>query len=257
MENGLEVSVEMMNKYLESLSAEGKSRGTIQTYRSSLFRMYQLLPEDKRIRKGTVKMLREDLLAEGYAANTVNSFTAAVNGFLAFSDCREYQVFGTLRHEYDIQPELTRVEYLRLLSAARNLGRERVYLVIKLIASTGIMLSQLSEATVEAALSGRLLLSGAAVHIPPVLCEELLEYAGQNGIREGAIFRTRSGREINRSNLNREIGNLADDAQVSPEKCTPMALRRLYQTTQEGIREVVEALVEQIGDHLMEREQSA
>lgn len=80
--DGLTVSEEMLNQYLEYLSHKGKSRGTIQSYRYSLFRMYQLLPEDKSIHRDTVGMIRKNLLANGYSANTVNSFTAAVNGFL-------------------------------------------------------------------------------------------------------------------------------------------------------------------------------
>ncbi|MCD7864430.1 MAG: site-specific integrase [Clostridiales bacterium] len=254
-DSGLEISEIMLEQYLESLSAKGKSKGTIQTYRHNLFRLCRSLSDDKKIYRGTLENIRKDMLTKGYSASTVNSFTASVNGFLEFCGRRDYQVFETLKCEKDAQPELTRAEYLRLLSAARMLGRERVYLLIKVIASTGVMLSQLPEITVEAARAGEIYFPGNVVHIPSVLCRELLDYADRHSLRAGPIFVTRTGHEIDRSNLNREIRNLARDARVLPEKCTPLSLRRLYQTTQQGMQSQVEILVKRAGDRLMEREQ--
>ncbi|MCD7864621.1 MAG: site-specific integrase [Clostridiales bacterium] len=254
-DSGLEVSEIKMEQYLESLSAKGKSKGTIQSYRHNLFRLCQFLSEDRKIYRETLDTIRKEMLTKGYAASTVNSFTSSVNGFLEFCGCRDYQVFETLKREKDVQPELTRAEYLRLLSAARMLGRERVYLMIKVIASTGVMLSQLPEITVEAAHSGEIYLPGNVVHISPVLCRELLDYADRHAIRTGQVFLTRTGHAIDRSNINREIRSLAQDARVPQEKCTPLSLRRLYQTTQQGMQSQMEILMNRAGDCLMEREQ--
>ena len=50
----------------------------------------------------------------------------------------------------ELQPELTRTEYLRLLQTARALGRERVYLLVKLFGTTGLTVQELEKVTVEA-----------------------------------------------------------------------------------------------------------
>ena len=54
----------------------------------------------------------------------------AINGILGFLDLREYQ--STVKASVDdtaIQPELSRNEYLRMLSAAKAIGDERLYLI--------------------------------------------------------------------------------------------------------------------------------
>lgn len=254
-ERGLKVTESMLEQYLDSLNAQGRREKTLQSYRRHLMRMYRELPESKEISPGTLEEQRQKMVNDGFAVNTINTFTSAVNGFLDYFGHREYQISRTLNSELPLQPELTRNEYLRLLSAARLLGKERLYLVIKAIASTGIMPSQLPSLTVEAVQSGKLYQPTATVHIPTVLRDERLDYANREGIYSGSVFVTRNGQNLDRSNLNRELKALAVDARVAPEKCSALCLRRLYQTTQEGLWANIEILVEQAEDRLLEKEQ--
>ncbi|MCD8053975.1 MAG: site-specific integrase [Lachnospiraceae bacterium] len=256
-EASLVVSEPMLARYLDVLREQGRSQETLRMYRSKLSQMVQILPEDRRIRRGTLEEMRMKLLAKGYSASTVNSFTAAVNGFLDYYGHREFQVSQSLKGEPEVRPELTRSEYLRLLGAARRLNRERAYLLVKLFAGTGVMIAQLSQVTVEAVREGRLLLGSASVHIPAPLRGELLNYAERQGIGSGMIFRTRGGGELDRSNLSREIRGLAGEARVAPEKCSPRCLQHLHQTTTESIWENISVLVDQASDRLAEREQRA
>lgn len=46
--------------------------------------------------------------------------------YLDFAGHREYQLANQLKLEIELQPELSRTEYLWLLQTARALGRERV-----------------------------------------------------------------------------------------------------------------------------------
>lgn len=63
---------------------------------------------------------------------------------------RDLQLIGQLDTEEEIQPELSRTEYLRLLATARNLGRERTYLMVKVFALTGIRVSELNRVMLRA-----------------------------------------------------------------------------------------------------------
>ena len=51
--------------------------------------------------------------------------------------------------------ELTREEYERLLAAARQSGRMRIYMLMLTLGSTGIRISELQYITVQAAKAGR------------------------------------------------------------------------------------------------------
>ena len=48
---------------------------------------------------------------------------------------------------------------------------------------------------------------------------------------------------------------LAKDARVAPEKCNPRCLRRLYQTTRDGIFQNISILLDQAYDRMLENEQ--
>ena len=255
----LTVTWEEVCRYLDSLVARGRRRETIQVYRPKLEAFYHFLPEDKRVAADTLELWRAALLREGYSPGTANTHVSAANGLLAYLGRRDLQLIGQLDTEEEIQPELSRTEYLRLLATARNLGRERTYLMVKVFALTGIRVSELNRVTVRAVEEGRVLTAcdGRAqyVLIPACLQKELAVYLRRVGITAGPVFVTRSGRPMRRTQVSGEIRTLCRDARVDGDKSSPRCLRRLYQVTQERIRDSVQILAEQAHERMLEEEQ--
>ena len=253
------VTWEEVCRYLDSLAARGRRRETIQVYRPKLEAFYHFLPEDKRVAADTLELWRAALLREGYSPGTANTHVSAANGLLAYLGRRDLQLIGQLDTEEEIQPELSRTEYLRLLATARNLGRERTYLMVKVFALTGIRVSELNRVTVRAVEEGRVLTAcdGRAqyVLIPACLQKELAVYLRRVGITAGPVFVTRSGRPMRRTQVSGEIRTLCRDARVDGDKSNPRCLRRLYQVTQERIRDSVQILAEQAHERMLEEEQ--
>lgn len=255
--DGLALTPELLDGFLDFLAEHGRTSETVKTYRFKLYQLYDWLPEDKRICRGTLEEWRKDLLDSGYAPRTANLCMSAANSLLEVHGRRELQVGKPLEPEGDIQPELTRTEYLRLLSTARTLGREREYLMVKVFAATGISLQDLPRLTVEAARAGKIKLSASVVHIPNCLREELLDYAERKGISTGPLFVNRSGLPYTRNGVTSLIQRLCHDARVPEEKANPRCLKKLYQTTQASIQANIALLVEQSHDRLLETEQLA
>ena len=255
----LTVTWEEVCRYLDSLAARGRRRETIQVYRPKLEAFYHFLPEDKRVAADTLELWRAALLREGYSPGTANTHVSAANGLLAYLGRRDLQLIGQLDTEEEIQPELSRTEYLRLLATARNLGRERTYLMVKVFALTGIRVSELNRVTVRAVEEGRVLTAcdGRAqyVLIPACLQKELAVYLRRVGITAGPVFVTRSGRPMRRTQVSGEIRTLCRDARVDGDKSNPRCLRWLYQVTQERIRDSVQILAEQAHERMLEEEQ--
>lgn len=255
----LTVTWEEVCRYLDSLAARGRRRETIQVYRPKLEAFYHFLPEEKRVAADTLELWRAALLREGYSPGTANTHVSAANGLLAYLGRRDLQLIGQLDTEGEIQPELSRTEYLRLLATARNLGRERTYLMVKVFALTGIRVSELNRVTVRAVEEGRVLTAcdGRAqyVLIPACLRKELTVYLRRVGITAGPVFVTRSGRPMRRTQVSGEIRTLCRDARVDGDKSNPRCLRRLYQVTQERIRDSVQILAEQAHERMLEEEQ--
>ncbi len=253
---GQPVTLAAIEEYMAELERRGRSKGTLYTYRRKMEQLYALLPEDKLILSGTLQQLREDMISEGTPNSTINIFCAAVNGFLDFSGRRDLQVREALDQAETIPPELTRGEYLRLLSAARTMEARKTYLLIKIFANTGLYVRELSLITAEAMREGRVFVpQRGIVYLPKALCSELLDYCGSTGCIKGPVFTTATGKALNRGAVNAMIRRLSEPAKVEQEKCNPLTLRRLYLSTQEGIQRSLALLMEQSNDRLFEQEQ--
>jgi len=257
---GVPVTPERIEGYLDSLAAKGRVQGTIDGYRRGMKRLYGELPEeDKVIRQDTLRQWREQLIGEGYSSTAVNQFIVAANGYLEYMHAREFQVTDKLKIQKELQPELTRGEYLRLLSTARALGRERVYLLVKVFGNSDLPVQELEHLTVEAAKAGTLSIvyncSKEIIRFPQSICRELLSYAERRGICSGPIFLTREGAPMSRTNVTTGIRQLCAAAGVPEEKGSPRCLRKLHQATREGIERSIALLVDQAQDRLLEEEQ--
>lgn len=253
------LSEELIVQFLAEKERQGCTRETLSSYGRHLRQLYQELPQDKEILPEILRDWTAALQEGGYAARSINNRISAVNGLLEFCRRRDLQS-GILRPSGNTAPpELTRNEYLRLLSTARMLGKEQSYLLVKSFACTGLTVRELPQLTAEAVREGWVVLQagqkGRSVRIPTALRDELKSYMGRRGIRSGPVFVARNGSRMNRSVVNALIQNLANDAQVTPGKCSPTGLRKLYLTTQEEIKGRLAQLIEREYEQLLDAEQ--
>lgn len=245
--------------YLQDVASRGCKQGTLENYRRSLLNFFDWLPEGKQVSREKVYEYQEYLIGK-YTSRTVNMKMTAINGILGFLDLREYQ--STVKASVDdtaIQPELSRNEYLRMLSAAKAIGDERLYLIIKLFGTTGIAVQEFDKVTVEAVRSGTIVTfpnrNRLALRIPACVQSELLEYAKEKGAKSGPIFLTREGRPLGRTTLSNMVPHIARYAKVEENKCTPRCLQKLYAETWDTIKSNVNVMLQMTYDKLLEQEQ--
>ena len=255
---GVRMTHEDIEGYLTNLRAKGRTAAS-QRYGSILEQLYQDLPEDKCIRRGTLARWIELLRDKGYAANTISNFAIVANKFLDYIGHREYQLSDLPKQEKGPQPELTRNEYLQLLQVAKRLDKEREYLLVKLFASCDLPVQQLGKVTVEAAKAGGMTVDSSGtrsiLHLPGCLCRELLAYAERQGIGVGPIFVSNRGRTMCRASIVQSITKLSEEAGVPEGKGNPACLRRLYRSTRTAVEANFAVLVEQAMDRQAEQEQ--
>ena len=224
-----------IDAFAKYLAEEEKSSVTITKYVRDVQRFLRWLGGQDVTRERTVAYKRQ-LLARGYALRSVNSMLAAVNSFLAFrglADCR-VRLCRMQREIYQrAERELSRAEYLRLLRAAE--GNRRLWLLMQTVCSTGIRVSELRYFTVEAVRRGEVSVAcknkNRKILLPGRLKTLLLRYAQDTGVSGGVIFRTRSGRPLDRSNIWAAMKRLCARAKVDPGKVFPHNLRKLFART--------------------------
>ena len=110
-----------------------------------------------------------------------------------------------------------------------------MYLLIETLGATGIRISELPFITVEAVMQGRATVSLKGKTRIVLLSMErrrkLRAYAGQKNISKGSLFITRSGKQMDRSNVLHAMKKLALEAGIAPEKVYPHNLRHLFACT--------------------------
>ena len=140
----------MIDGYLGSLAGKGRSSSSLESYRRVLKGIYEYLPEGKEIREGTGAEWKSYLEGQGFSPVTVDCRISVWNGLVQYLGHREWQMDDFRREKGEVQPELSRAEYLKLLSMAKHMGKEKAYLLIKTLGGAGMRVQELPQLTVEA-----------------------------------------------------------------------------------------------------------
>ena len=257
------ISPEKIEEFLNDQEKKGRKASSLQNYRRILQDLYRYLPEDKCIREQTGSEWKTYVERQGLQPATVNTRISVWNSFLRYLGRREWQMADFEREVVKVQPKLSRTEYLRLLSAAKQLDKEKTYLLIKTLGGAGMRIQELPQLTVEAVTAGKVELEASdpgrrrVVHLPAGLREELLDYTRREGIRCGPVFGTSEGVPMARSNVNYFVGLVSRDARVDEQKVTPSCLWKMYRETCEEIQAKVAVLIEQTYQNMLEEEQRA
>ena len=189
-----------------------------------------------------------------HAPATVNSILAAVNGFIRFMGWKDIAVKLMKIQKAlfcDERRELTRAEYARLVSAAQKVGNERLSLVMQTICATGTRVSELRFITVEAVTTGRAEICNKGkrrtVFLPGRLRRLLRKYLQKQKKTAGAVFTTRTGRPLDRSNIWRDMKALCESADVEPGKVFPLNLRHLFARTYYSLEKDLSRMADILG----------
>ena len=245
---------EAIYHFKKYLREEEKSENTIEKYLRDV-RAFAAYLKSAEITKEAVIAYKNKLLSENYAVRSINSMLASLNNlfvFLGWADCRVKSIKVQRQIYCPEEKELTKAEYMRLVSTAKQKSNERLNLILQTICGTGIRVSELQYITVEAIKNGEAVVSlkgsSRTIFIVRELQKKLLRYAAEQGITSGTIFITRTGRPMSRTNIWREMKNLCEYAGVNPQKVFPHNLRHLFARVFYGIEKAIAKLAD-ILDH--------
>lgn len=241
-----------MNEFERYLYEEERSINTVKKYIRDVKLFFEFL-QNRELCKQHLLDFKVKLI-EQYSPNSVNSMLASINKFLEFSNQKSLKLkpIKIQKEIYsDPKTELTQAEYQRLVNAAEYSGNERLALIIQTICLTGIRVSELEYITVNSIQSSRTIVSCKGkqriVLIPKELCKLLKVYCRKLGIIEGSVFRTKSGKSINRSNIWKMMKKLCIVAEVAESKVFPHNLRHLFARTYYKIEKDISKLADVLG----------
>lgn len=229
----------MITQFQAVLEEEDRAPGTIEKYTRDVQEfLYWLRQTGEALSKQSTTAWKRSLVRSGQQPRTINSKIAAVNKWLSTMNMSEYKITPLkiqrrlFRNE---DRELTKEEYERLVLTATENGQERLALLIETICCTGIRVSEIQYITVESLSAGKIdiALKGKirTIMIPGKLRRKLLKYVKRQKIKSGVIYRTKSGKKLDRKQIWAEMKRLCQKAHVNAKKVFPHNLRHLFAKT--------------------------
>ncbi len=246
------ITDEKITEFKRYLSEEEKAEATVEKYVRDITAFKRWLC-GRNVEKAVVLEYKQRLM-EAYAPASVNSILSSLNNFFVFNEWFSCRV-KTLKIQRQIflsqDKELTKAEYDRLLSAAKNEENWRLYLLMQTICSTGIRISELRFVSAEAVKWGRAVINCKGkvrqVILPKQLCKMLLKYLKENNIKSGYVFRTKTGKPLDRTNIWRMLKKLCNKANVPSSKVFPHNFRHLFARTYYSMEKDISRLADILG----------
>ena len=245
-----------LTDYCKHLSREEKSPATIEKYLRDV-RAFVNFSENRQITKLLTLEFKKHLIGKGYAVSSVNSILASMNNYLDFLEMPHCKVKNIKTQKQTFCNEekiLTKEEYLRLVAVCEK--RPMLSLILQTICATGIRVSELQYFTVESIKHGEITVScknkTRTILIPGKLRKLILSYAKKRGITSGAVFVTKNGKALDRSNIWKMMKTLCKKACVNPQKVFPHNLRKLFARTFYKIEKDIAKLADILGHSSIE-----
>ena len=246
------ITTEIIKSFNDYLINEEKAAATVNKYLCDVGEFQIWLGEQELCK--TAVLAYKSYLCERYAPASVNAALSSINSFFNFMEWYDLRV-KNLKIQKQIfastDKELTKAEYDRLLQAAKQKKNERLYLLMQTICSTGIRVSEVRYVTVAAVARGIAEINCKGkrrqVFLPKQLCQILKQYIKEQKIKSGAVFVTRKGNPLDRSNIWSDMKKLCKAANVSDKKVFPHNLRHLFARTYYSLQKDIVRLADILG----------
>ena len=227
--------IDRLPEFLTDQTEEEKAENTLKKYAHNISLFLDWLPPGVDVDKNIVIDFKKHLLEDcKFRTNTINNYIISINKFLFWcgeSGCKVKQL--KKQHAASNSEILSLADYKRLLRFAKRAGQDDTYLIMKILAMTGIRIEELSFFTVENMKSNYIRVRNKgkerSIIIRQDLAREIRAYCREKGIREGNIFPCREkGKMMAKSTFWRRIKKIAAAAKVQKNKVHAHSFRHLF-----------------------------
>ena len=208
---------------------------TLKQYKANVLKFINWLPEDAVITKETMIDYKTYLGEIAGSTNSINVWIVTINKFLKWLDLKDLTIKKIKMQSKQSNEEiLTVTDYKRLLRFAKRDGKIQLYYIMKILAMTGIRISELRYFKVENLGSNYINAFNKGkertIIVRQDLMRELKKYAREQGIKEGFLFPSHvvEGKMVNTSTIWRQMKRVAGQAKVRKNKVHAHSFRHLF-----------------------------
>ena len=225
------ITPEVISDFRNVLNALGRSVHTVTRYLFDVTSFARFLDGREATAEAT-REFRDSLMSRGYAPGSVNTKLASLFSFfhsLGWEGCETPRVLIQKDAYISEDAELTLEDYRKLLAAARC-PRDR--LILETLGGTGIRVSELRYFTLEDVRKRDIRVQCKRkirrIMVPEALGRQLEDYAAEQGITSGVIFRRKNGAALDRVSIWRLMKAAGRRAGLLASKVHPHNLRKLF-----------------------------
>ena len=229
-----------LKKYVTDLRYDEKAKNSIDAYKRYANVFINFIDHDSDVTKDDVIDFKDYLMnVLEYSASSINTIIVYVNKFLHYCNLDELKVKKIKTTVNSTVDEIMdKSDYKRLLRYAKKLGMNDMYLLMKVLAMTGIRSEELKFFTYEKVKKGMYIQvrnkgKTRDIIIRQDLRRELLKYCDENEISSGFIFRSPVDhtKMLHRSTIFRRLKRIAGAARVKKSLIYAHAFRHFFSIT--------------------------
>ena len=212
------------------------SDNTLKQYKANVLKFVDWMDDDEILTKDTTIRFKNYVynLEPRPKTSTINTWIIEINKFLKYIDRKDLTLKKIKMQVKTSNNEvLTIADYKRLLRFAKRKNNMQLYYIIKVLAMTGIRISELKYFTVENIkenyIDGFNKGKERKIILRQDLARELRKYARDNNIKTGYIFRgAKKGCMPNKATIWKQLKKTAGAARVNKKKVHAHSFRHLF-----------------------------
>ena len=222
-----------LEEFIISLKEDEKAEATITKYKTNI-RAFIEFSKDKELNKETVIEFKNKLdVVDEYMPNTTNNYLVVLNKFFKFIGNENLCVkIIKQQTKFSVEYSLSKTDYHRLLRTAKKYEEYDNYIILRILAETGIRISELAFFKIEYLDKTMKIKKKGKVREIPVkldLLREIRKYCRDRKIKEGLIiFNPKTGKAYADSTIWRRLKKLAGRARINKDAVHPHAFRHYF-----------------------------
>lgn len=221
---------ECLNDFQAHLEFHNKGKNTIRAYSFAIRQFYELYPT---LNSETL-LLYKCYLIDHYKPQTVNLRIRAMNSFVEFLHL-PYAKLLMVKHPSRsfLENVISLADYEYLKNCLLRDGNVMYYFVVRLMACTGLRVSELIQLKIENIWSGYIDLYSKGnrlrrVYIPKNTRYPCLKWLRETGRSSGYLFLNRYGNQISSNGIRSQLQHFAILYNLAPSVLHPHSFRHLF-----------------------------
>lgn len=225
-----------LDEWIEEQRYQEYSDNTLKQYKANVLKFIDWLKDGEEITKQTTMDYKKYLyeLNPRPATSSINTWIIELNKFLKWLELNDLTIKKIKQQVKSSTEEVLSIsDYKRLLRFSKSMGLIKLHYIMKVLAMTGIRISELKYFTVENLKSNYIVAFNKGkernIIVRQDLARELRKYCRENNIKEGYIFRgEKKGKMPSASTIWRQMKKVSGAARVNKNKVHAHSFRHLF-----------------------------